>query len=334
MNVLLSCHVSRVVGMGHFMRQLNIATEMMHRGYKVTFAIPSYNPALNLLDKKKLPYIKSIKIPFEVPPGLNIDVFILDINDTNDNYIKAQKKNCKKVISFDDKGSGRNHADLLIDSNLDSSGNSKIKGLFGPKYVILHNHFSEFRNLKKRIPEKIERIAVSMGGTDPRCIGPIITGFLLKYGINVKINLILGAGFNDKDIKPENKRLIQDNHHKCKVYKNLGDIAEIFFNADFVICSGGVTLYEACAVGTPALVINQAKHQQKTALSVQNWGAAVNFGMWRESALTRLPQILNSQDCFKRKKMSIAGKDMVDGNGLLRVINKIETLLNTGTALP
>lgn len=334
MNVLLSCHVSRVVGMGHFMRQLNIAMEMMHRGYKVTFTIPSYNPALNLLHKNNLSYIKSTKIPFEVPPELDIDIFVLDINDTDDNYIKTQKKNCKKVISFDDKGSGRNHVDLLIDSNLDSAGNSKIKGLFGPKYVILHNHFSAYKNLKKRIPEKVESVAVSMGGTDPRCIGPTITGFLLKSGINVKIDLILGAGFNDTDIKPEDQRLIQDNHHRCKVYKNLVDIAEIFFNADFAICSGGITLYEACAVGTPALVINQAKHQQKTALRVQNRGAAINFGMWRDSTMAKLPQILKNQDCFKRKKMSIAGKNMVDGNGLQRVINQIETLLNTGTALP
>ncbi len=263
MNVLLSCHVSREVGMGHFIRQLNIASEMVRRGYKVTFIVPGYNPALSLLDKKKLFYIKSNKIPYEVPPELDTDIFILDINNTEGKYIKSQKQNCKKVISFDDRGTGREHVDLLIDSNLDSSDHPKTKSLFGPKHVILNNRYSVIRNLKKRIPEKIERVVVSMGGTDPQCLGTTITGFLLKSEVNFKIDLILGAGFNDKDIKPEDNQLIQDNRHKCKIYNNQIDLAEIFFNADLVICSGGITLYEACAVGTPALIINQVKHQQK-----------------------------------------------------------------------
>lgn len=326
MNILFSCHASKKIGMGHFTRQLNIALEMRRRGHKIIFIAPSYNPAISLLDRKKLFYIKSDKVPFDVKPGLEVEIIILDINNTDDDYIKTLRKNYNKVISFDDQGSGRNHVDLLVDSNLDLPGSLNTKSLFGPKYILIDKRFSIFRNKKKLINEKINKVVISMGGTDPGGIGTIITGFLLKAEINFKIDLILGAGFDDKEVKPEDSKLIKKNSSKCKVHKGLSDISEILYDADVVICAGGITLYEACAVGTPALVISQAKHQQKQATLVQSWGAAANLGMWKESVLTKLLQTIHSLDAVKRKEMSIAGKKMVDGEGLKRVVNEIEKL--------
>lgn len=312
--------------MGHFMRQLNIATEMKHRGFEVTLAISDYKPAAYLLDKNKLLYVKSNKVPFEIEPKAETDIIILDIGNTNIDYTKRLKQNGIKVISFDDQGSGRDYVDLLVDSNLEPSDFSKSRSLFGAKYIVIDNSFSLFHNLEKKIAVKIEKVAISMGGTDPRCIGPEIACFLLKSGIDFKIDLISGAGFDDNEIKSDYTHLIKNSRNKCRVYKNLSNLAEVFYNADLVICAGGITLYEACALGTPALVISQVPLQQKKSLKVQKWGAAVNLGMWKESVLIELLQTINSLDAIKRKKMSIAGKEMVDGKGLQRVIKEIEKL--------
>lgn len=326
MKILLSCHTSKEIGMGHFVRQLNIAEEMVSRGYKITFAVSDYTPAVNLLEEKKLLYIKSKKMPFEVKPEFEADIIVLDVNNTDENYIKSLKKKGNKVVSFDDLGTGRDYVDLLVDSNLDPSDFSKARSLFGLKYVIVPTRFSVCRNLEKEIPEKIGRVAISMGGTDPRCIGPEIAKFLLKSGSDFKIDLILGAGFNDKDNKPGNMNFILNNGSKCEIHKNILDLAEILFNADIIICAGGITLYEACAVGTPAVVISQVEHQQQKASKVQKLGAAINLGMWRDSVLGKIVPTINTMDIAKRKKMSSAGKEMVDGKGLQRVVNEIEKL--------
>lgn len=326
MKILLSCHASKKIGMGHFVRQLQVAEEMNRRGYNVTFVVSDYNPALNLLEQKNLTYIKTNKVPFEVKPDPETDIIVLDISNTDANFIKTLRKNGAKVVSFEDLGAGRDHVNLLIDSNIDPSDFSKVRSLFGLKYVIVHNRFSTFRNLEKVESEKIGRVAISMGGTDPKCIGPEIAKFLLKSGIDFKIDLILGAGFNDKNIKPESMNFIRNNDNKCKIYRNLPDLAKILFNADVVICAGGITLYEACAVGTPAVVISQVEHQQQKASRVQNRGAAINMGMWRDTVLSKLLPTINSLDIAKRKKMSRAGKEMVDGKGLQRVVNEIEKL--------
>ena len=312
--------------MGHFIRQLQVAEEMNRRGYDITFAVSDYNPAVRLLEEKKIFYIKSKKMPFDVKPEFNADIVILDISNTNANFIKSLRKNGNKVVSFDDRGTGRDHVNLLIDSNIDPSDFSKVRSLFGLEYVIVHNRFSAFRNLEKVVPEKIGRVAISMGGTDPKSIGPEIANFLIKSGMDFKIDLILGAGFNDKDIKPESMNFIQNRAGKCKIHRNLPDLAEILFNADIVICAGGITLYEACAVGTPAVVISQVEHQQEKASKVENRGAAINLGMWRDAVLAKLLPTINSLDIAKRKKMSRAGKEMVDGKGLQRVVNEIEKL--------
>ncbi len=188
------------------------------------------------------------------------------------------------------------------------------------------NRYSAFRSLEKVVPKKIERVAISMGGTDPKSIGPEIANFLVKSGMDFKIDLILGAGFNDKDNKPESMNFIRNNGSKCNIHRNLPDLAEILFNADIIFCAGGITLYEACAIGTPAVVISQVEHQQQKALRVQNRGAAVNMGMWRDDVLAKLVPTINILDSSKRKLMSIAGKEMIDGKGLQRVVNEIEKL--------
>ncbi|MBT3923516.1 MAG: hypothetical protein HOF21_13180, partial [Nitrospina sp.] len=86
----------------------------------------------------------------------------------------------------------------------------------------------------------------------------------------------------------------------------------------------GVTLHEAMAVGTPAFVINQVAHQEMKTKRAQ--GAAMNLGMAESWNQSRLPEILNSSP-ETLEKMSQAGKNLIDGKGLIRVIDEIELLL-------
>jgi spore coat polysaccharide biosynthesis predicted glycosyltransferase SpsG len=105
--------------------------------------------------------------------------------------------------------------------------------------------------------------------------------------------------------------------------ESTSQLAQTLFDHDAVFCSGGVTLDEAMAVGTPAFVINQVSHQELKTKRAQ--GAAMNLGMaesWNES---RLPEILNASP-ETLKKMSQAGKSLIDGKGLIRVVDAIERL--------
>ena len=105
--------------------------------------------------------------------------------------------------------------------------------------------------------------------------------------------------------------------------ESISEMAQTLFSHDIVFCAGGVTLHEAMAVGTPAFVINQVQHQADKANRAEILGAALNLGMTDSWAENRLPEILRSSR-KTLEKTSQAGKIMIDGKGLKRIVNAIE----------
>ena len=102
-------------------------------------------------------------------------------------------------------------------------------------------------------------------------------------------------------------------------------MAQILWEHDTVICSGGVTLHEAMAVGTPAFVVNQVAHQQTKARFVEKSGAAVNLGIGTQYDVKKLREALN----FRKQKlesMSLQAKQLIDGRGVFRVIDAMSKL--------
>ncbi|NIQ02691.1 MAG: hypothetical protein GWM98_21985, partial [Nitrospinaceae bacterium] len=97
----------------------------------------------------------------------------------------------------------------------------------------------------------------------------------------------------------------------------MGSLADLLFTHDLVFCSGGITLHEALAAGTPALVINQVSHQEEKARTAEQFGAAVNLGLAEEFQPQKIEGFLKTpRTCLE--KMSRAGKDQVDGKGIFR----------------
>ena len=93
-----------------------------------------------------------------------------------------------------------------------------------------------------------------------------------------------------------------------------------------MVCSGGVTLHEAIAVGTPAFVINQAEHQQTKARFVEKSGAAINLGLGNQYDERKLSKALS----FSKPElelMSSHAKQLIDGRGLFRVIDAMSKLI-------
>ena len=106
----------------------------------------------------------------------------------------------------------------------------------------------------------------------------------------------------------------------------VSNIAQILWEHDTVICSGGVTLHEAMAVCTPAFVVNQVAHQQAKARFIEKSGAAINLGIGTQYDVKKLREALN----FRKQKlesMSLKAKQLIDGQGVFRVIDAINKLI-------
>ncbi|MEE3346573.1 MAG: glycosyltransferase [Nitrospinota bacterium] len=324
----ISCKTSFPQGMGHLVRQTHIAKILRNRGAEITFFIPNYPPAQVWLDRCQFPR-KTLNDPLALTEKETgpLDLIILDIQDTPSAFIRKIRQNKKPVVSFEDLGEGRNHVDLLIDCNLgeENSVGLPVQTLFGYPYSVLAPEFETLHSKKRELNGSIESVLITLGGTDPHSLTSLLADKLLQIQPNLSMTLLAGPGCKNipalKDLETQNETV--------KLLESTSQMAQTLFDHSAVFCAGGVTLHEAMAVGTPAFVINQVSHQVEKADRAEKQGAAMNLGMaesWNES---RLPEILESRP-ETLEKMSLAGKNLIDGKGLKRVADAIELLTSGG----
>jgi len=88
--------------------------------------------------------------------------------------------------------------------------------------------------------------------------------------------------------------------------------------ADVAITAAGVTAYELCAAGVPAITYVMADNQRKNAESFHKDGLMEYAGDLRtDPVLNKIVELLNGkyQDYSYRKEVSNAMKKRVDGKG-------------------
>ena len=317
--IAIFCKASFSHGMGHLVRQSHIAKILRNRGNEIIFFTPDYSPAQLWLDQCGLSHQTSINAK-----QVSSDLIILDVQDTSAAFIKNLRQDKKAVVSFEDLGEGRNHVDLLVDCNLgeEKSAGLPVQTLFGYNYAVLAEEFEAYHSKPRVFKNTINSVLVTFGGTDPHSLTPTLAEKLLHIQPSLSITLLAGPG--NKNIPT--LKYLANKHEKVKLMESTSEMAQTLFVHDIVFCAGGVTLHEAMAVGTPAFVINQVQHQADKANRAEKQGAALNLGMSDSWAENRLPEILQSNPKIL-EKTSQAGKSMIDGKGLKRIVDAIEELL-------
>jgi len=358
--IAILCKAGFSTGMGHAYRQVRLGKILRNRGMDIQFYISDHPPSIELLQKEK--FLPKIVAKEEDLPG-EMDTFrdlvILDIQDTKKEFIKALRKHSRKVMSFENLGEGRNLVDLLVDCNLEpeeaQSVSKGVKTLFGLPYSVLAEEFGQFHQRKKVFSKSLESLLVTMGGTDPNHLtlqlakyflqmnDPAASGRGIRQGFLFKsrgkpqgmkptlweskkktsITFVAGPGFK------ETQALIQlaSSINCFQVLHQADNMAELLFNHQAVCCSGGVTLHESLAVGTPAFVINQVVPQQEKSRPLEKRGAAIDLGLAKDFDPQKISRIWElTQD--QLETMSRKGKELVDGKGIYRVADEISALIS------
>lgn len=137
--------------------------------------------------------------------------------------------------------------------------NNKKKYLIGSKYFI-----ADAKNKNIKISKKIiKKILVSCGGSDKENCTLKIIKFFSKYGDIFDLNCVIGPFFKKKNILTI-KNFIKSYKLKKKVRLlfNIGHLSNIFDKFGIIICTSGLTKYEAAAHGIPSIVITPNEHQK------------------------------------------------------------------------
>jgi len=333
------------IGTGHIMRCLALAQSWQDHGGKVTFLSHCESEALHQrILKEGFEFI-----PIEKPhPDTNDLGFTLDILSTityqpsatslwlvldgyhfTPDYQKAIRENGYRLLVIDDMAHlDHYHADILLNQNIHASSlhyfcdRNTVK-LLGCEYVLLRREFLKHKDWKREIPQKANKILVTMGGTDPDNVTlKVIRALNSLNDQDLEVKIVAGqSNPNIMDLQKKHS----NSPFSFELLTSVKNMPYLMTWADLAISAAGSTCWELVFMRLPSLIITVADNQIGIAESLQKTGTVINLGWHDEIDTNRISEALQKV-LFDRKKMidsSESGYKLVDGRGGKRILRSM-----------
>ena len=191
----------------------------------------------------------------------------------------------------------------------------------GPAFAILRDSFQEKANETPTIPPAIleegRKIVVSFGGSDPQNL--TMKALSALDGVaDVSVTVVLGPAYG---YRTELDALVAKLSVKPEILKNVEHMADILFESDLVLCSGGMTVFEIAALGRPGIVLCQNTRERERMEGFARYGTILHLGLGtevsEETIRKKAEELVKDRD--RRERMSDAGARLVDARGATRV---------------
>lgn len=328
-NIGIRVDMNPVIATGHVMRCLSIADEIRKLGGQVTFITADDYPVEVLRGRGYEPLVLHTDwrhMEEEIPQLLSvmqerrIKKILVDSYQVTSNYLQKLKEHVHVTYLDDlDAFSYPAHRLICYANYFDtfSYGNQRGKEGYclGMEYVPLRKVFQNCP--KKDIHDRIQKILLLSGGTDS-C--HIIERMVEKFKDKTDITLITVCGrFYEgyEGLKEKYK-----DYYNLVFYKNISNLEEYMKEADLAISAGGTTLYELCAVGTPAISYSFADNQLYNVKQFAKDGMIDYAGdVRRDDIFTNVVELYQKYDKDRRlrEERSVRMQQMVDGKGAERI---------------
>jgi UDP-2,4-diacetamido-2,4,6-trideoxy-beta-L-altropyranose hydrolase len=247
-------------------------------------------------------------------------------------YQRRLKAAGLKVLVVDDTGhAGAYVADLVLDQNAHATKDfyqrreSYSQLLLGPRYALLRREFRSWRGWKREIAPIARKVLVTVGGTDPDNVTvAIIRALRLLAEDNLEATIVVGGSNPHGDGLEQEVRTAGG---ALRLLRDAFDMSKLMADADVAISAAGITCWEMCCLGLPAVLIDVAENQTPVAHELDRQGVAIYAGSSRqvtpEDMAARLKVLLAAPE--RRAAMSEGGRRLVDGCGAERVVAGMES---------
>jgi spore coat polysaccharide biosynthesis predicted glycosyltransferase SpsG len=223
------------------------------------------------------------------------------------------------ITSIHDLGLNPLPSDIIIDGSiapaLPDSRHPEM-GLFrGTEYMILDPVYRNLHRQNKPIHQEIRSVVINLGGGDSgRFYSRILDGLKL-WGREIEVIGIPGFSSWGQEA------LAQRDWHPLNFRWENQNIAELLFESDLAITAGGIAAYEALCTGAPLLAISYDSFQQTTVRMLAHSAACIDLGLGDGLNPPDLAKTLSDMesDVERRRRLSLHGKQIVDGEGAERV---------------
>jgi UDP-2,4-diacetamido-2,4,6-trideoxy-beta-L-altropyranose hydrolase len=289
------------MGMGHVQQSVTLAKEVSDRA-EICFLTKSDETVVSQITAAGFTTFK-LNSDSEIADLLQEkrpNIVIIDKLDVAEAFARKVKDSLNaKLVIFTNQSPANKYADIAVNAVIGSDfKNTKFldertntRYFYGPKYWILRREFHEFKRKGKTLSDKIERIMLIFGGSDPSNLTSIVLNELLCLENDYKIDAIVGAHSPHLDTFNQVLARYPNKKQNVNAYKNIKNVAEFMYSADLVIAAPGLSVFEALCVGTPVIVMH---HNQ-----------------WQKNGMVGLVDTLDKSEAGKLKYM-IANSDFLD----------------------
>lgn len=325
------------IATGHLMRCLSVADAVRQCGGEVTFILAD-GQAVPMLESRRYPAIvlgtdwrdlegELSALLAVIPDGVD-DVLLVDHYSVTERYL-AQLREHITVAYIDDLNAFHYPVDLLIcyANYYEKFGYAqryrgrtpKTELLLGTDYVPLR---SAFHNCGvKDIRADVRSLLLLSGGADPY---GVIRSLLEELTLSSyeRIYAICGMYNPDYELLAEKYR----QHPNVRILQSVPDLDRYMREADMAVSAAGSTLYELCAVGTPAISYTMADNQLDNARKFREDRLIPYAGDMRDGGtigeiVRLLENCCPSRDA--RQDISRRMQAYVDGNGAARIARRL-----------
>ncbi|HEY4348156.1 MAG TPA: glycosyltransferase [Gaiellaceae bacterium] len=292
-----------VVGHGHVMRCVALAQAWQARG-----GVPIFVSSLDESLRRSLAAAGFETVPIQhahpEPDDLDVvlqlletggfDAVVLDGYHLDPGYQGRVRARTKRLLVVDDTAHLEHYdADAILNQNLGAEEleyDSDAELLLGPRYALLRAEFAR----KDRVhPDRAERVLVTVGGGAHDSALRKVVDALETLELEVRV----AAG-----VAP-------------------AEIPRMMADADIAVTAAGSTCWELAYMGVPFAALILAPNQGRNATGLAAAGAAVLLGRIEElsAASIRAEVGTLADDAERRRAMSAACTELVDGGGAARV---------------
>ncbi|MFW6090042.1 MAG: cytidylyltransferase domain-containing protein [Gemmatimonadota bacterium] len=282
--IYIRADASAGLGMGHVYRALALAHEFAR--HDLTLITRSDGEcALGAEFLAARPYrVRRIERESEFHDAVEAgqpDVVILDVLDTEVEYVQRVKRHGAFVVSFEDLGPGSRHADLVI-NDLYTDVLPQPNHWYGVEFSVLAPPFDTLE-ARAGVASEVDGVLVTFGGTDPNNLTIKALEALAQTGFEGTVNVVCGPGYRHGDIDLDRFGLAGT------VRTSVTDMAAVMQRADVAITSAGRTVTELMVAGVPTIVLCQNLRELRHTHASGPYGI-INLGLGDHVAVSTLSE--------------------------------------------
>jgi UDP-2,4-diacetamido-2,4,6-trideoxy-beta-L-altropyranose hydrolase len=352
--VLFRVDGGELIGLGHIIRCLTLANSLRKKKIRSIFVIKKIsNKAIKKIEEENyeirimpthLDMFKDAVFTNRIIKEFKADIIITDISNTKvlasldsyEKYLLKLKQRSSFLITIDDLNLIRFSSDIVINPNYDaeklikkSSENTNTIFLYGAKYFIFREEFIQAIKKRRIIKKRAKNILITMGGNDLCNLTTKIINSISELDLShLELKIVLGSAYSEEKRKKllSTVKILNTNY---KILTDVNNMADLMLWADLAFTACGLTRYETAVTGTPSITLSQHIYEHQVMQNFKKVGTTDYLGFGKEilneKILSTFIDLLENKK--RREIMCRAGKSLLDGKGLNRIIKEINTLI-------